>query len=1089
MSCPDAETLLECVDGRMAGPAAAHFEEHLDACGACRELVACAARQDGQRSPESTDSLGLAPAPPIGELVHYRLEGVLSQGGHGVVWRARDLRLDRLVALKQARLGDPRASARFAREMRITARLQHPSIVTLHEAGTSRAGEHFYTMELVDGPTLQERIGDAKTLTTRIALLSNVIAIADALAYAHDRRIIHRDLKPDNVVVGSFGETIILDWGLAKDLASCGPDDVAPGGEAPSPGTTSEGTVLGTPSYMPPEQAAGQPADERSDVYAIGAILYQVLTGEPPYAGATSAEVLRRIVSEEPVSLEKRQRGVPPDLAAIVRRAMARDPAARYATAKDLATDLKKFALGELVGAHRYRPWELMGNWVRRNRAIAPSALAIGTAFSLWLRSALGAREQARLVQQFAQEAEGMESTLRVAELLPRHDIRGEQAGVRARMASVEAKLGQLGAFTDGPGHYALGRAALALHDAGAARAHLEKAWAAGHRAPEVAQALGLALGEQYRAALEEAESIESKSAREERRTSAERELRDPALGHLRSGSAGAAPAARPRLVEALIALYEGRHEDALAGAEAAQRAMPSLYEAARLSGETLMRMASERRLRGDTDGAHVLVARAAGAYGKAIEIARSDEVSYLGECDRRHQFMLLYEDRGQPLQPPAVEGLAACDRVLEINPDSVRALTQKAAIHRLVAGQQSMNGIDPRPRLQLTIEFAREALRRDPRSYLAHYYVGWALHSRGRTWEWRHGIDPRPSLAQAIESFGQAIAIRPTSPALVNLGRAHWMFGQYEAKHGGSPEEHWAHAEESCRRAATLDPGYPDAYCALGLVFQTRAEWELAQGRDPRSSVASSIEAFGKAIELQPTFAFAHNNIGESLRFRAAWERAQGLDCRATLDESVRSCRRALALMPTYAYGYASIADTYRLLALHQLDLGLDPSAALGDGRAALDAGLKLNPRDHFNYLCRARLELLAARHAHEGPGARQPFEAALAAAATGAELNSDDADLPLIEADIRRWRAERLLARGEGALAEIQRGLAAATRALALDPKLAEAVAVRGALLRLEARGAPSSERRAALATVGLAELRRARELNLLLARDYPP
>src|SRR5437016_14111133 len=131
MGCPNPETLLEFVDGRLVGPAGARFEEHLDACGACRELVAHAARQPtGQRSPPSTAPHGgAAGAPAIGELANYRLEGILSQGGHGVVWRARDLRLDRLVALKQIRLDDPRATARFAREMRITARLSHPSIV------------------------------------------------------------------------------------------------------------------------------------------------------------------------------------------------------------------------------------------------------------------------------------------------------------------------------------------------------------------------------------------------------------------------------------------------------------------------------------------------------------------------------------------------------------------------------------------------------------------------------------------------------------------------------------------------------------------------------------------------------------------------------------------------------------------------------------------------------------------------------------------------------------------------------------------------------------------------------------------------
>ncbi len=1086
MSCPDPETLLEFVDGGLIGQAAARFEEHLDCCGGCRELVACAARQDGPRSPGSTDSLGQAAAPPIGELVHYRLEGVISQGGHGIVWRARDLRLDRLVALKQARLGDPRASARFAREMRITARLQHPSIVTLHEAGVSGAGEQFYTMELVSGPTLLERIGQARDLRARLALLPHAIAIAEALAYAHDRRIIHRDLKPANVIVGSFGETVILDWGLAKDLSASEPDD-EPGSEDPSPGATSAGTVLGTPSYMPPEQAAGQAADERSDVYALGAILYQVLTGEPPYAGVTSAEVLQKIGSEDAVSVEKRQPGVPQDLAAIVRRAMARAPQGRYATAKELAADLKKFATGELVSAHRYRSSELVSNWVRRHRRIVASALAVGAALGLWLRSALGAREEARLAQQFAQQAEAIESTLRIAELLPLHDLRGERAGVRARMTSVEAKLGQLGAFAEGPGRYALGRAALALHDPGAARAQLEKALAAGDRSPEVAQALGQALGEQYRAALEEAEGTESETARQDRRKTAERELRDPALQHLREGRA--ATTGRPLLTEALIALYEGRHEDALAGAEAEERREPSLYEAARLAGDTCTRMSIERRQRGDAEGAHLIAARARGAYARAVAIARSDEAGYLGQCELELQIMTLHADRGQPVEEEAAAGLAACDQALAVNPDSARAFNQKAAIHGLRAQQQGLQGIDPRPLLQLSIKMASEALRRDPASFLAHYNIGSAWNKQGRVWEWRHGIDPRPSLALAIESYVRAIAIRPTSRTLVSLCNSHSTFGLYEAKHGGEPQQHWARAEESCRRASALDPRFADARNALGLVLENRAERELARGIDPRASVASAVEALRKAIELQPGFAAAHNNVGVSMWMRAAWERAQGIDCSAAALESVRSYREALALMPTYANGYVNVSMSYRLLAQQQLDRGLDPSAALGDARAALDAGLKHNGKDHLNFLSRGRIELLTARHAWPGPAARAPLAAALAAVATALELNPKDADGPQLEAEIHSLHAEWLLARHEGAGGEIQRGLSAAARALELDPKLGEAIAVRGALLRQKARVEPDSQLRAALDAEGQAELRRAREANPLLSRDYPP
>src|SRR5262249_39665936 len=163
-----------------------------------------------------------------------------------------------------------------------------------YEAGRWPTGEPFYAMEMVRGVSLDHVIPGKRTLDERLALLPNVIAAADALAYAHSQHIIHRDLKPGNVLVGKFGETVVIDWGLAKDLEN--PNDAPPKPAAPVPfptdaadaGLTVAGSVMGTPSYMPPEQARGEVVDERADVYSLGAILYSVLAGRPPYRGKVS---------------------------------------------------------------------------------------------------------------------------------------------------------------------------------------------------------------------------------------------------------------------------------------------------------------------------------------------------------------------------------------------------------------------------------------------------------------------------------------------------------------------------------------------------------------------------------------------------------------------------------------------------------------------------------------------------------------------------------------------------------------------------------------------------------------------------------
>src|SRR5262245_32090489 len=311
----------------------------------------------------------------------YADRAVMTQGGMGRIVVARDRRLRRRVAVKELRTQSAALRARFEREALLTARLQHPSIVSSYEAGRWPSGEPFYAMRLVPGRPFDQVIAAASTLGSRLALLPHVLAVADALAYAHKERVIHRDLKPQNVLVGEFGETVVIDWGLAKDLT----DALAEGSLAGSPyrepadmGATRVGDILGTPAYMPPEQAEGKPADERADVYAIGALLYHLLCGQAPYAESTSGEILEAVRRAPPVPLAERQPGAPRDLIAIVARAMARDPADRYPSGRELADDLRRFQSGQLVGAHHYSLRQLLRRWLRRHRtAVAVAGVAL----------------------------------------------------------------------------------------------------------------------------------------------------------------------------------------------------------------------------------------------------------------------------------------------------------------------------------------------------------------------------------------------------------------------------------------------------------------------------------------------------------------------------------------------------------------------------------------------------------------------------------------------------------------------------------------------------------------------------------------
>jgi tetratricopeptide (TPR) repeat protein len=322
---------------------------------------------------------------PAGAGERYAVICEIAHGGGGRILRARDRRLGRDVALKVP--FDGRGEARLRLETSVTARLEHPAIVPVHDAGRLPDGRIFFSMKLIAGRSLSDAVGDAASGADRLAFLPSVVAVADALAYAHAQGVIHRDVKPQNVLVGPFGETALIDWGLAKPL----PDEAAPDGSLSlGPlGSTQTGAVLGTPAYMPPEQARGEAADARADVYGLGTLLYFVLSGRAPLS---HADVLADVRTPGP--LEPHALGVPPELCAIAGKAMAPDPQDRYAGAGELAADLRRFQAGLLVGAYKYSRGAIVRRFVRRNRAWL--LVAVLAAFALTATAAASLRRVVR---------------------------------------------------------------------------------------------------------------------------------------------------------------------------------------------------------------------------------------------------------------------------------------------------------------------------------------------------------------------------------------------------------------------------------------------------------------------------------------------------------------------------------------------------------------------------------------------------------------------------------------------------------------------------------------------------------------------
>jgi tetratricopeptide (TPR) repeat protein len=356
---PPAELCRDCPE------LAAELERRIRAL---RQLNRLAGGLD--RSAQTAPTLGpeeSAPVPLSAAITvpGYEILGVLGRGGMGVVYQARQKGLNRLVALKMI-LAGAHASlehlARFRAEAEAVASLQHPNIVQVYDTG-EHEGRSYFSLEYVDGGSLAQKLGGAPQQPRQAATL--VQALARAVHYAHERGIVHRDLKPANVLLTSQGTPKVTDFGLARRLDE--------------DGQTRTGDVMGTPSYMAPEQAHGKVHEigPPADIYALGVILYECLTGRPPFRGATLLETLEQVRSAEPVGPRRLQPSVPRDLETICLKCLDKDPRKRYASATELADDLRRFLASEPIKARPATRGERAWKWARRRPAVAALSAAL----------------------------------------------------------------------------------------------------------------------------------------------------------------------------------------------------------------------------------------------------------------------------------------------------------------------------------------------------------------------------------------------------------------------------------------------------------------------------------------------------------------------------------------------------------------------------------------------------------------------------------------------------------------------------------------------------------------------------------------
>ena len=993
---------------------------------------------------------------------------LLGQGGMAIVYKAFDPSLGRSVALKFLKREEPHYLKRFLMEARLQAKLNHENICRVYEVGQAEE-KAYIAMQYIEGETLKE-LAPKLTILEKAIILKHV---ADAVQEAHRAGLIHRDLKPVNILVERTddGEWIpyVLDFGIARHVE--GSD------------MTATGLILGTPWYMSPEQASGTgELDHRTDVYSLGATMYEVFSGRMPFEAGSAPEILFKVMIQDPVPLQQRIPSIPVDLQTIVMKCMEKEPARRYQSAKTVAEELDRFINGDPIQARPTGIFSRTFRRARKNRAfsvtVVVGVLVIGALVALGIHGRWKAQKQTEIAQRFGQQIAKMESGLRSAYLLPLHDVRGDKQKVRKQMTEIAQQMKQLGDSAQAPGYYAIGRGHLALGEYGRAKENFERAMKSGLDTPELAHALGLALGSLYRQQLQEAERIQNKEIRKSVITKIQKELRDPALEYLKKGEA-------PEYLRALIAFYEKKWKEAENLAVHAAEEDSALYEAKILQANIHAAIGNDLGNAGKVKEAMVEYELGAKNFVNALEFARSDPGAHSDFCDLRLQqvsFLAYQEDVN--LDQSLKNVVDACDKSLQADPDQAPIYTKKAEALWLQGRWMMEHGNNPEPVLVSARKDLAKAISLDPKDGNTHKTVGITYLVEGE-YQLNGGQDPRKSLEIAVQNLNRAIQLTPDPLAATNsLGNAYWLLGRYDMDHGADPARHLNAAMENYRKAIGMEPNFSTAYSNLGIVYGSLASHKMSEGKDPIPDLQQSITNLEHSIRLNPGTALTYNSLGNRFAELGDYQGSIGKDASESYKKSIAAFNRARQLDSAWFSPVLNRGITYQSLADYELNHGGDPSNALQKAIQDYEEAIRLNATYFGTYSSLAlayRSFGLFAMQTGKDPAQYQRL--ALQQAEKALKANPEDLESLLVTASTNLDSAEHALLRSMSPQSFLENAALSLKKAENLDPTVAEIHIYKARMKIMAARWHPSEND----FEQAIASLNKAVELNPKSAEAY--